>query len=495
MEFWNSLVNSALLGTAKKPLSSPGVPELSEVYERIKDISSDPEEKFLQLACFSFNYRKCGTSPAKHEGAQIITAPPEDKPYCNQQAHTSLKDILHAENYWLMQFWLEHCERDRNIVYPELIPDLFTVTEKHTKLRAVIKSCCGKRGEWISQFNPSWDFSSSVTDEELWQTGTMEQRKTVLTEIRKSDPAKGREWLKKCWQQENANTKAELLKILSVNISIQDESWLQFLLTEKSQKVKDEAWELLKQIPGSFIVKKYEDLLKQSLLIKKEKALLGLINKIKIEIKLPSETDESIYRSGIEKLSSNKEFSDDEFIVYQLLQYVAPVFLERTFETSPAEILDTLTKNETGLKLIPAIASSAGRFKDKEWARAIATVSGTFYPDIAELLVKAEKEKYMIRNFSQAAEEIIHYARQHTSEWGIELTLAIVHFASANPYSFNRQFYNQAIYLIPVKAKNELMIISAEEGFRNQWENLRDHLQDLLTLKEQVIQSFSKTTN
>jgi hypothetical protein len=44
--------------------------------------------------------------------------------------------------------------------------------------------------------------------------------------------------------------------------ALTDLPWLESLLNEKGQKVKDEALALLKSIPGSSIVKQYEDLLR-----------------------------------------------------------------------------------------------------------------------------------------------------------------------------------------------------------------------------------------
>nr|WP_315819303.1 DUF5691 domain-containing protein [Paraflavitalea speifideiaquila] len=86
------------------------------------------------------------------------------------------------------------------------------------------------------QFNPDWNFSTSTTHEEIWQTGTLEQRKSVLQEVRAVNALQAREWLQTTWAQEDANTKTELLGILSNNIGEADMAFLESLSTEKARR-------------------------------------------------------------------------------------------------------------------------------------------------------------------------------------------------------------------------------------------------------------------
>src|SRR6185503_17502119 len=190
------------------------------------------------------NYRQCGSLPVRKE-VMMAGAAAEEKQYCNAAAMQSLNDIISEESMPLLRFWLHHCYEKQQIILPESIPAILSAGVQQKKLHLLIAACCGKRGEWLAGFNPEWNFSSTQTDEELWQTGTFEQRKELLKQKRKAEPAKAREWLQQTWSLEDANTKTALVELLAENIGEEDISFLESLSGEKSKKVKDAALQLL----------------------------------------------------------------------------------------------------------------------------------------------------------------------------------------------------------------------------------------------------------
>ena len=306
-----------MMGTDKKPISSADLPPaFEEVAQEINNNNAkDKEEKFLQVAALVHNYRQCGIMAAQKE-IMAPSAEQEEKKYCSNDAHLVLVDILGEESNGLLKLWLQNCYEKQQIILPEIVPQLLQTGVQQKRLQPLITACCGKRGQWISSFNAAWNFSSMQTDEELWQTGTLEQRKETLKYIRKNDASKSREWLQETWAQEDANTRAGFLEIFSDNLSADDIPFLESLSEDKSKKVKDEATRLLKQIPGSSIVQLYEQILSQSVVLKKEKGLLGMRSKMVLQFKLPALIDESVYKTGIDKLSNSKEFTDDEFVIF-----------------------------------------------------------------------------------------------------------------------------------------------------------------------------------
>ncbi len=257
MQFWDNIVNRAMIGTDKK---QPGIAELpADLAEPATLIhnneGTDKEQKFLQLAAVAFNFRQAGITALQKE-VDILPAPDELKEYCNTAASQALEDILSEESIPLLKFWLQHCDGKQQIAMPGTLPSLLGIGTQHKNLQVLIASCCGKRGEWLSGFNEAWNFSSTQTGEDLWQTGTPEQRKIIFKETRKTDPARARARLQQTWPQEDANTKTGFLELMPENIGEEDIPFLDSLSTEKSKKVKEEAIKLLKQIPGSAIVKR-----------------------------------------------------------------------------------------------------------------------------------------------------------------------------------------------------------------------------------------------
>jgi hypothetical protein len=493
MEPWNQIIHTALLGTDKRqPDAMQWDDGLKEAATLIQTGVADKEEQFLQMAAVLFNYRQCGMLPLQKEAVGFEKACNEEKKYCTVHAMQVLRDILEINSHSLLRSWLTHCAAKNMIVTPDIVPALFNTAMQHKKLQNLAVACCGRRGEWLSRFNSDWNFSTADTDQQLWETGTSEQRKAVLLQLRQTDPAQAREWLQKTWPQEDANTKLDLLQLLPANIGEADIPFLESLSTEKSKKVKDAALKLLKQIPASSIVHQYQQALKQAVTIKKEKTFLGIGRQPSLQIQLPPNADE-LFKTGIEKLSSNKEISDEEFIAFQLTRSVPPSFWESMFESAPDKIIETLQKDKTGKKLLPAIVLSAVTFQDHRWAIAFMQHSDVFYLEIIPLLPVKQQEFYSIKFIGQHAESIINYAVQREDEWSHDLTKAILKHTAKNTYQYNRSFYDQHVHLLPVPIAGELEKFTPSEPYlMTLWSNVSEHIIKLLTLKLQTLKAFNE---
>ena len=485
-----------MMGTDKKQVGTMDIPsDLEDVAKTIQENQvNDREEKFLQLASIASLYRQCGVLPAAKEVIMRFAAE-EEKLYCNPPAIHVLKDIFTEESIPLLKFWLQHCYEKQKLVLPEIVPHLLGTAVQQKKLQFLVASCCGKRGEWLASFNSEWNFSSTQTGEELWQTGTLEQRKEILKQTRKADPAKAREWIQQTWAQEDANTKQGLLEILSENTSEQDIPFLESLSTEKSKKVKEQALQLLRQIPGSSILQQYEEIIKQGVSVKKEKALLGISNKTVLQFQLPASMPESIFKSGIEKLSGQKNISDESFIFYQLIGFIPPVFWESHLTCTSSEVIELFRRTDEGKRMIPALGSAVGRFQTTKWASLFLDDEKRFYSDLVPLLEKKQREQYLLKfiDVDIMKEDVIRIAMQEDNEWRIDLAKAILKHAAKNPYQFNRNFFNQHIHLLPVQIVGELeKCTPPEEHFRASWSNMSEYISKLISLKIQTIKAFNE---
>jgi hypothetical protein len=494
MEFWDNIVHTALLGTDKRQLKKEDFSEdLVEAYDIISQ-SGDKEEQYLNIAAVAYNYRKCGVQPI-NKSVGKTSAEEEVKLYCSPQAHQLLNDIVSAESQSLLKLWLQQCNNINQIVFPEYIPLLFDLGIKYKQLQEEIITVTGKRGEWLLPFNEAWKFEAVAVDESLWQTGTLEQRRTFLSELRQTEPRKARELLQQVWPQENANTKAELLKQLSVGISNEDVEWLDQLMNEKSQKVKEEALKLLKQVPASNIVHHYWEILKQSIQLRKEKGLLGIGSKTVLEIKLADKIDDSIFKTGIEKVSSEKGVSENDFIIYQLIAAVPPSLFEEHYQLSAKEVIELFNKSKEFKQFIPAFGLAAGTFKNVEWLKTvIASSENQLYAEALQLFPDDEKEKYALQFFEneQTAEGVIHYLLfYYKKRWSVQLTKEIFKHTAKNHYRYNRSFYKEHILSLPIEIIAELERCTPKEDYaRDQWVKTSEYILQLLTLRTQTFKAF-----
>jgi len=483
-----------MVGTDKKQISAAELPaDLQEAATIIyANEAIDKEEKFLQITAVAFNYRQAGVMPLHKETVTLPQCAPEEKTYCNTSAMQVLKDIQSEESIPLLKFWLQQCNVKDQLVQPEFIPSLLAEGVQQKKLQTLIVACCGKRGEWLSSFNEAWNFSQNQTAEQRWQTGTPEQRRAILKDTRTSDPALAREWLQQTWPQEDANTKTAFLEIFAINISETDIIFLESLSAEKSKKVKEEAINLLKCIPASAIVQLYQQVLQLSVQLKKEKALFGLSSKMVLQFQLPPVFDESIFKTGIDKLSNNKEFTDDEFILIQLIQSVPPTFWEKQLAVDPKTIIEQFQKDDIGKKMMPALVIATTKFKDAQWAIHLMQHSSVFYIEIIPLLPLQQQEQYSNQFFEQFADSIIQYAVQRDTEWSTTLTKNIFRHLAKNPYNYTRSFFSQYIHLIPAPIVAELeKCTPPEEHLRTMWSNTSDYIIKLISLKIQTLKAFN----
>ncbi len=494
MEFWNNIINTAMIGTDKKTIGTAELPAgLQDSASVIfANEAIDKEEKFLQVSALAFNYRQAGVMPLHKETITLLQCETEEKLYCNAAAMQALRDIQSEENIPLLRFWLQHCAAKNQLVQPELIPALLEAGLQQKKLQTVIAACCGKRGEWLSRFNEAWNFSQNQTAEQLWQTGTPEQRKAIFKDTRASDPALAGNWLQQTWPQEDANTKTTFLEIFSINSSEADIPFLASLSAEKSKKVKEEALRLLKQIPASPVVQLYQQALQKCVELKKEKTMLGLSSKMILQFHLPPDLDESIFKTGIDKLSNNKEFTDDQFIIFQLIQSVPPAFLESLLSTDAKTIIEQFQQDDTGKKMMPALVIATTKFKNAAWALQLMQHSSVFYIEIIPLLPIQAQEQYSNQFFEQFADNIINYAVQRDSEWSIALTKNIFRHLAKNPYNYTRSFFSQYIHLIPAPIVAELeKCTPPEEHLRTMWSNISAYIIKLVSLKIETLKAFN----
>lgn len=492
MQFWDEIIQTAMLGSGKKMPEAALLPvEIQSLAAHIQQQNIDREEQVLQIASLAFNYRQCGVAALQKTDITITKAAEEEKQYAGNVAMQALNEAVDVESFSLLQSWLTLCNDRQQVVVPDVVPAMLNLAVQNKTLRTVILNVCGKRGQWLCQFNKEWNFAIADTAEEIWQTGALEQRKQVLVQLRSTDTTKALEWLQQTWSQEDANTKLELLPALETGISESDMPFLESLSGENSKKVKALAVSLLKKIPSSPIVQQYGEIVRQSIIPKKEKALFGLSSKTTLTIQLQQPT-EDIFKSGIEKLSSNKEMPDDLFILSQLMQYVTLSLYEEWWKLTPQEIIELFQREPGTKKLLPALVQACAHFEDKRWAILLMQYSSTFYLDILPLLPATQQEFYSNKFFASHAENIIRYALLRKDEWGLELTRNFFQHAAKNYYQYNRAFFNQQIHLIPLSILPELEKFSpAEEYARGAWANITQHVTKLLQIKQRINQSFN----
>ncbi len=507
MEFWNNIVNTALLGTDKKQLRADElIPDVAAAIAAITDARQlDKEEQFLAVAAVAFNYRQCGVMPYNNEAATTTVATAETLPYCSKVATKLLREILEEDARELLNLWLRLCTKKGLIVSPEIIPTLLNKGAENKKIRNLIVQCGGQRSIWLSDFNNKWKYVKAAaeainnpagtksTDEQdltaMWETGNPEERKEALQLARAADPAKALTMLIQTWATENVNTKVELLRFLEPGISEGDKEWLETLVTDKSQKVKEGALALLKLIGTSAVMQRYQQIVQPIVQLKTEKILLGLSKKTTLQIALPAQFDEDIFKTGIEKYS-DKNFTEHEFTLLQLIAAVPPSFWETQLNTTPQEIITYFNKEENSKKYLPALLKAAIKFKDTKWAIEFTKPGMPFDPAALPLLPQTIQDEVMVSHL--AADKVIPYAVLLSKEWSVPLARMILKEAAMLPYNYNKPFFKDNITRIPFAILEELAAMPTNGNYqKNLWGSHVTYINKIYNLKQNILNAFA----
>ena len=496
MKAWETIVNNAMLGTTKLPLRAADLPATIIEQVEVSD-TPDAEEDFLRFGSLVYQYRQSGCVPLDLRSAVLSVAEAEIKPYCHASATTVLRTILSEEHHALLKLWLTQCELARKCAEPECVPALLDVSVAKKELRSLIVSVCGKRGEWLGRLDPQWNFSARDADvETVWQTGRAEERKDLLKSLRMQQPAAALELLQSSWDTEGANEKVSFLEILTTGLSEHDLAWLQGL-KEKGQKVNNAIQDLIKRIPASQVVQSYMALLKEAVNLKTSKALLGMLAKTAIEVNEKTDFPPEIFKSGIEKLSSDKNVSDVQYILIQLIASVPPSFWNDHLKETPEAVIKMFQKEKKTALYVPAIALAAIKFRDTLWTQALVDhgdeeLLESALVSLIESLPAKDRDRYALRFIKKKPQELISMLTAFDDEWSHELAKAILSFTSQEVYAYNKTFYRAAVKNIPVAMLKELESIApSEEHKKAYWRNQSNELSGVLTWKQQILQSFS----
>jgi hypothetical protein len=313
MNAWQELVKMALLGTEKMPLQTAVLPQnIQNILEKAD--KTDQEAYFLKAAALTLPYWKAGRLPDKTPLPDMVAAPDETLKFAPPQYINLLKQLmdLGTQKHPALYLLLFEKMKQNNLVLPhEMVCDTLNLMEAPIlkNHKTLISEIVGERGRWLQQFNDKWQVATPKNSDEIWQEGTLAERRTMLFKMRQNDPNTAFLLIKSTWDNENARERKEFLKILSHNP--QPEEWIfvqtiyDELLDAKAmtkainQDIKELSATFLMNNPASNLHKSVVERLKNYVSTKKK--FLGLQSKTVLEI--PIEEDNFL----------NKEVMKTEF--------------------------------------------------------------------------------------------------------------------------------------------------------------------------------------
>ena len=187
-----SLATSALLGTARHPPEWPA-PE-GPVGDLLGRIPRDSVEKaLLQTAGVLGTCQLAGLLPAQ------VSSAPAPSESSSQDVRMDLLAAILADGPERLQVeaFQAIASVGKNLPH-RLLPKALECGRRSTALRPSLLAVLGLRGAWLAAQNDAWAYAAGVVSmdtvsDEVWQLGSLDQRRLYLTALRATDAAQARE--------------------------------------------------------------------------------------------------------------------------------------------------------------------------------------------------------------------------------------------------------------------------------------------------------------
>ena len=212
--------------------------------------------------------------------------------------------VLQGEYPNVLPEWVRLAQQAGQRAPEEYLPALLDLGARETEMRSVVLAVVGRRGHWLAAYHPKWQYAREavvLATQELddaqieahWQTGSSSARLALLSHLRATDPARGRELLVNTWKTEKADDRRQFIAALEESLSMDDEPFLETALDDRSKEVRLAVAHCLSQLPDSRLSQRLRERATPLLTLKRGK------KRHTLEISLTEECDKAMQRDGI----------------------------------------------------------------------------------------------------------------------------------------------------------------------------------------------------
>lgn len=381
MEVWEDLVKVALVGTERQAL--PEEPGEDAVGRLLSQLEGEKEQKLLRACALLTTYRRAGYRAAVAEETLYPPVEAEPLPMIRQEAALDLLVMLRGQHQELLPEWCLLVAEQGKRIPEECLAELLDFGRTHVELRSALLPLLGKRGRWLAGQRPEWKYALQISlfeienapegsvltsndPEQVWATGTREERVALLHLLRRTEPARARALVESTWRQDPADERASFLETFKTALSMEDEPLLETALDDRRKEVRVLAQQLLPLLPESRLCLRMWELARE--LIQWKKPLIGAAT---ISLTLPTECTRAMIRDGIEPKPPSPQVGEK---AWWLEQIVARVPLSRwsgEWKSAPDRILAAKRPDDWKNLLRESWTNALQRSSDPQWAAAL----------------------------------------------------------------------------------------------------------------------------
>lgn len=272
---WSELVDAAVMGTSREPAVLAASGAVS---------TADPPARLLRRAAELSRARRAGYRPPLAADLPApVPVPADHRPEVGPAAAWRLESLLASGDHELAAEWLRllagqsgprpdqpgsaSLRAPASAAAPAglrrppdaVLPALLTVAANHAELRGALLPVLGPLAAWLADFNADWDWVPAAhrpgpdpqADRERWETGTGAIRRALLSRLRASDPAAGRDLVASTWDSDAHRDRAAFVALLVTGLGPDDEALAERGLADRRAEVRAAAAALLARLPAS----------------------------------------------------------------------------------------------------------------------------------------------------------------------------------------------------------------------------------------------------
>lgn len=321
-----------------------------------------PSDTVLRAAMARYLTQTAGERAQAGPVPEVSSPPPPARRLVCEAAAWRLGQML--PNHALLPEWLLLAEREQREVPIHWLPMVLEQLPLAQQLRH--PQVLGPAAAWLAALNPQWQRSATEPSEEIWNSGSLQERCAEFTRLREKDPPRAREWLEQSWPTETPEGRAKLFPLLRAHLSAADEPFLERALDDSRKEVRTVAIECLRQLPESAYALRNQARLTA--------LITGEIKKrsLTLQIELPTQVDRAAQRDGIVvRRPVGVKMGDRAYWLSQLVALTPPRYWSERFQCEPEVFLDALAKTDHGEGLQSSLIEAVARHPDPKWSRAL----------------------------------------------------------------------------------------------------------------------------
>ena len=414
MSQWNSLLQTALVGTARQPVSpAEGMAgEFAGLLQAIQ--AAEAQGQLLRAAGAVAIGRRAGFVAPSLSPAETPVAAADERPALEDPAlQAAIADALASGPLRLQHEGLAVLAAAGLRLPHSLLPAALDAGRRAVDLRPAVNPALGERGLWLAAINDEWRYAvgaSELADAQTrWDEGSLEQRRAVLAEQRRIDPAAARERLAAELPQLPAKERAALLGALAQNIGPDDEALLDAQLKDRARDVRQAAVELLQRLPASAHVQRIEAFLAP--LLSQEAGAW--------QLKAPDAADPRWKDDAVDAARPTHEsLGERAWWLYQLVRQAPLAWWTARTGMAPAALLDWAAKGDWKDALLRGWNDAIVATPDFDWCDAMldrVRAQRAWVGQLLALLPRERRERHWLRELGESGngvQEVVAFAEQ-----------------------------------------------------------------------------------